>query len=135
MILTLCADDGMGMLFNHRRQSQDRLLRERLLERSSNSLLWMSQYSGKQFASIEAPNLRVQEDFLAQAGEGDYCFVEDGDYLPYEDKIESILLYRWNRRYPADRTFSFPEGDWKLVESQDFAGSSHEKITEEVYKK
>jgi hypothetical protein len=135
MILTLCADDGMGMLFNHRRQSQDRLLRERLLERSANSLLWMSQYSAKQFATVEAPNLRVQEDFLAQAGEGDYCFVEDGDYLPYEDKIESILLYRWNRRYPADRIFSFPEGDWKLVESQDFAGSSHEKITEEVYKK
>ena len=47
MIIAVCIDDKGGMLFNHRRQSQDRLLREDLLKEAAGRPLWMSGYSAK----------------------------------------------------------------------------------------
>ena len=38
-----------------------------------------------------------------------------------------------NRDYPADMYFKMDLGSWKLAETQEYAGSSHEKITEERY--
>ncbi len=52
MILIVCVDDNMGMAFNHRRQSQDRLLRRRLLERVGVSKLWMSPYTARRFDAL-----------------------------------------------------------------------------------
>ena len=63
----------------------------------------------------------------------------DGAYFmefSYEEArlaaAETIVLYRWNRAYPADVKFTMPQG-FALKESRDFAGSSHEKITREEY--
>ena len=52
MILIAAADDSYGMMFNHRRQSQDRVLRQRMLELTAGHTLWMNAYSAKQFAEI-----------------------------------------------------------------------------------
>ncbi|MCI1966875.1 MAG: ribonuclease Z [Oscillospiraceae bacterium] len=135
MIVIACTDDNMGMMFHHRRQSQDRILRERVLQTAKGGVLWMNHYSAKQFSGNHAPQIHVDDHFLAQAGKGDYCFVEDCDITPYLLKIEQIVLYRWNRRYPADQTFSIHlnEGGWKLVHTEDFPGFSHERITKETY--
>ena len=72
MILIVCVDDNMGMAFNHRRQSQDRLLRRRLLERVGASKLWMSPYTARQFDALPE-NVRVSETFLSEAEAGEYC--------------------------------------------------------------
>ena len=81
--------------------------------------------------------LSVDPAFLDRAGSGEYCFVEDQDIRPYEDELESIILFQWNRSYPAD--FHFPADilshGWTMTESEEFEGSSHEKIIREVYKK
>ena len=47
MILIVCIDDNKGMMFNHRRQSQDRVLRRHILDMVGNGKLWMNEYSGK----------------------------------------------------------------------------------------
>ena len=109
MILITCVDNNMGMLFNHRRQSQDRVLKERIID----------------------------EHFLSKAACNDICFVEDCSVAPFEQKIEKIILYKWNRDYPADFYFDIPlsEHGWKLISSEDFVGFSHDKITEEIYVK
>ena len=39
MILIVCVDNKNGMLFNRRRQSQDRMLRTRILEMTAQSRL------------------------------------------------------------------------------------------------
>ncbi len=134
MILVACVDDHMGLLFNHRRQSQDRVLRDRLLALSYGKRLWMNAYSASQFDNA-APQLQVAPDFLGKAAPGDFCFVEDLDPAPYASQAEEILLYRWNRLYPADLFFTLPlpGADWQLRQQLDFPGSSHPKITEEVY--
>lgn len=136
MVLIVCIDDGNGMAFAGRRQSQDRILRERLLALSGGAL-WMNSYSAKQFAPEQSARFVVAEDFLARAGAGDFCFAETTDVAPYVQSAEKIILYRWNRRYPSSLRFSVPlaaEG-WKRIAAEDFKGYSHEKITEEVYVK
>lgn len=143
MILMACIDDNKGMMFNHRRQSQDRVLRQHILNMVGDGRLWMNEYSGKMFAkdSDGSPEERicVDEDFLNKASAGEYCFVENDpwgiDMFPDTANIESVVLYKWNRVYPADQYFTMDLSGWKLVETIEFPGSSHEKITEERYER
>ncbi len=131
MILAACIDDRGGMLFHHRRQSQDRLLRQDLLEEAAGRPVWMSAYSYKLF-SPAPENVHTAEDFFSRALEGEWCFFEDVDPAPWLSKAEKVVLYRWNRIYPADLYFpDLPEG-WKMERREDFPGSSHEMISKEV---
>lgn len=135
MIIIACVDDDLGMMFNHRRQSQDQLLRERIAKLTTGSKLWMNHYSQRQFSTMDIEQLNTDEAFLNEAANGDYCFVENVDLLPYEKWIEKIILFRWNRKYPSDKKFDIPMNGWQITSSTDFVGKSHEKITEEVYSK
>lgn len=135
MIVMLCIDDKNGMLFNHRRQSKDRILQEHILDMVGSSNLWMSSYSRKQFADTGEANVTVDEEYLAKAGTDDYCFVEDADLTPYMEKADTIILFKWNRVYPADTYFTPDLGGYTLEKTEDFAGHSHEKITKEIYRR
>lgn len=134
MILIVCIDENGGIAFNSRRQSQDKKLRDRILTITSDSTLLMNNYSREMFG--DHSQIKTDEHFLDNALDGDYCFAEDIDVTPYEDKISKIVLYKWNRAYPSDLKFgiSLSEG-WKLVRSEDFQGNSHENITEEIYER
>lgn len=131
MNLIFCIDKKNGMLFNKRRQSQDRVVREKILALSAQSKLWMSQYSAKQFT--EGGNFIANDDYMTEAGPDDYCLVEDKDFCL--ETCEKIVLYHWNRQYPADKHFDVDLGanGYQLIATTDFAGYSHETITEEIY--
>lgn len=133
MIIAVCVDNNLGMLFNNRRQSRDKYLLARLVEKAGQNKLWINNFSQGLFAEINCEHLTVAHDFLHQAQQGEYCFVENVISEIEPDKIKKIILYKWNRDYPADSYFTWPSGNWQLVSSEDFAGFSHEKITEEVY--
>ena len=133
MILMACVDGRNGMAFNCRRQSRDRAVRADLLAEAGEARLWVSGATARQFPAEEQSRLCVDESFLEKAGPGEYCFVEDKDVVPYESRIEEVILCHWNRDYPADMYFKMDLGSWKLAETQEYAGSSHEKITEERY--
>ena len=133
MKLIFCLDDRGGMMFNQRRQSQDRVLRARILDYIGGSRLFMSEYSAKQFEKSD--NIVVSDKYLKKANANDFCFIEDGDFC--FDEADEIIIYRWNRHYPADKYFDADVRSlgFELYSSEDFIGSSHEKITEEKYKK
>lgn len=141
MIIIVCIDEKKGMLFNRRRQSQDRILREDLLQHCRKSTLYMNDYSHKLFAKmaaespVEGLNIQVSEDFMELAGPGDYCFVENVDITPWLSQVEAVIAYQWNRHYPVDVYFplDLDEDSWELAEEHEFAGSSHEKITKRVF--
>ena len=132
MTVIVCVDDDNGMMFNHRRQSQDKLLRERVISHLKGNSLWMNIYSAEQFSDY-ADSITVDDAFLQKAAPDDYCFVEDQNLTSYLNNINRIILYKWNRSYPADFKFTISLSDWTLLSSIEFAGSSHEKITEEIY--
>lgn len=139
MNIIVCIDDDGGMLFNKRRQSRDRILIEDLMSmvQESSDQLWIAPFSEKLFIGVKEvrPFITVDENFLAKARETDFCFVENVPLQQYEDNIDSLIVYRWNRKYPADTYLDIDLRKWQMEETKEFAGSSHEKITREVYKK
>ncbi len=132
MKLILCVDDRFGMMFNNRRQTQDGVLREYLLELAGSSGIWTSVYTAKQFKTDTYP-ITVSDD-LSQTPVGCYCFIEDGE-VPTND-VEEILLVKWNRTYPADKYFDRCQLDmFELYRNEEIIGSSHDKITLEFYRR
>lgn len=137
MIVITCLDQKNGMMFNHRRQSQDSILREHVAKLVANVPLWMNHYSASQFDTESIPNLNIDDTFLQEAAQGEYCFVEDAPLASFEKWIERIVIFRWNRTYPADRYFDLQlgSGQWHLVGTSEFVGHSHDMITMEVYER
>ena len=126
MKLIVCVDDKNGMMFNNRRQSRDKILIENMLEFCKGEQLYIDEYSAVLFPEN---SVVVCENF--ENVENGYIFVEDT--LPNEEKIQEIIIYKWNRVYPADTYFNISIEDWTLTEIINFEGSSHEKITRERY--
>lgn len=134
MTLVLCLDDECGMMFNHRRQSRDRVLIAELLETVGGCRLLVSPYSKALFPP-DAANISVVENPCAEAEDGDFAFVEDTDPTAAWDKVSTLIIYRWNRLYPADKVFSGDMTGFALTGTYEFTGSSHDTITKEVWKK
>ena len=133
MEVIVCLDDKNAMSFNNRRQSTDRVARDRIVALANGKKLWMSPYSARQF-SQDLP-ICSDEDFPEKAGREDVCFIEDAALLSKLKEIQKIIILRWNRVYPADTYFPIQdfENRWTLVEKEEFAGYSHNTITQEVY--
>ena len=133
MKLCACIDKNRGMMFFGKRISQDRIQRAQMLDLIGDNRLWVSNYSAPLFDG--ADNLTVDDDFFKKADKDDFCFVEDRE-IDISD-CSTVILYNWNRNYPADRFFPYDlkKSGYRLVSKRDFAGSSHQKITEEIYEK
>ncbi|MBQ3427743.1 MAG: ribonuclease Z [Clostridia bacterium] len=127
MNIIVCLDNNNGMLFNKRRQSRDRELILRIKELTEGHRLWMNAYSARLFGD----DVFVADDFIAEAGTGDYCFIENTP-IP-TDSIEQIIIYHWNREYPSDTYFDLDISGMKLISRYEFKGYSHDTITEEIY--
>ena len=137
MNIIICLDDNNGMMFNKRRQSQDRILRADLKEFIKDKDLYMNNYSYKLYKDIDNGNIKVSENFLEQCTENDFCLVEDKLLNNYINKINNIIIYKWSRIYPSDLYFdiNLTSNSWELLETKEFEGSSHEKITRIIYRR
>lgn len=132
MELVLCLDNNKGMLFNNRRQSRD----SKVLEDIKNNLkgnLTIFPFSEKLISGAEIP-YEIMSDTVS---ENTVLFVEDRGIKEFLDSTNKITVYFWNRDYPADLTLDidFAEEGFKSVSVCEFEGSSHEKITKEVFEK
>lgn len=136
MKLILCVDKKGGLAFNKRRQSRDRLMIENLAELIGDGVIYMEPYSEELFTEVSL-NVICSSLPLESAEHGDFVFVERFSPAPYTDKTEEIIVYNWNRSYPSDIKMGFEpaEAGFKLAESMEFVGNSHEKITREIYKR
>ena len=135
LILIACVDDGMGMLFNKRRVSRDDTVIKRIIEIADNKRIWMSQYSYPLFENVKTENIVADDSCFDKASSDEYCFIENLSMTNHKDKIDKIILFRWNRSYPSDMKFDIDLNEWKMNSSEEFAGNSHECITMEVYSK
>ena len=148
MHLIITVDDNMGLMFNKRRQSRDNLLLQDLFELVGESALptggklYVTPYSEKLLTEarknlppITAVEFSVWEDTLTLPGKGTYYFVEGEVPEGWALDTEKVILYRWNRVYPADTYFRWDlsANGFSVTETKEFTGSSHEKITREVW--
>ncbi|MCI9067699.1 MAG: ribonuclease Z [Lachnospiraceae bacterium] len=134
MTIFVCVDDHNGMLFNHRRQSRDEAVLKDMLDAAGTDI-WMNGYSSKLFR--KAPDrVVIEEGFLSLAPGDGYCFVENVPLGPCEDRLETLVVYCWNRAYPADTCLDIDlSRDWELTDTKEFGGTSHEKITRKTYER
>lgn len=130
MRIIVCVEDRNGMLFNNRRVSKDQAVISDIAGYTKR--IMVHPFSEKLFDDVDM-DVCAEEFFLRHAQQGAYCFVENQKLSPYADKIEAIILYRWNRRYPADFFFDFNLEAWEISEQTEMEGKSHEKITKEIY--
>lgn len=131
MHLILCVDDRDGVSFFGRRLSRDRELCDHILRLTDGSHLWMSSYSAKLFPDNV---VCVDTDFQHKADPGEYCFWETAPFPETNEDLESVILYHWNRIYPS--TVRFPRkllDSMHLENTEEFTGSSHERITMERF--
>ena len=112
MKIIVCVGDNNAMLFHNRRISRDRAVIEDILRMVSKEVkkdgrtrIWMNEYSSELFRTYSG-DISVSERFLEEAGEEEYCFVENVPIQEYKDEIQTVVLYRWNRKYPADIRFA-----------------------------
>ncbi len=126
MLLIACVDDKMGMAFNGRRQSRDSVVCEDIVKETQGRTVGMDERSRRLF---EGMDIAIADD----PQNAECYFLEFSAPSEFSRKPEHIILYRWNRHYPSDVKFDLPMDGYKLTDSAEFAGSSHEKITKEVY--
>ena len=128
MTVIVCLDNANGMMFNHRRQSRDANVVKDILKTINGASLLIAPYSEPLFSQAEC-SVSISDSFLADADAKDYCSV-----AKFKEKISKLVIYKWNRDYPADFYFDIDyANDYKLETTLDFVGTSHEKITKEVY--
>ena len=128
MKVAVCIDKEGGMMFFGRRQSMDRILREKMFSLTQGKI-FVNEFTADQFENKEG--LHISESFLQEAGDEDLCFVEN---VPFDiNKVNTLYIFNWNRLYPSDVTFNYALDGFKKIKTEKFEGSSHPKITLETY--
>ena len=132
MKVFVCISDGGGMLFAKRRVSRDAAVISDTVNEVGDGVLFVTDYSASLFEGTGITAVSVSCP-LESAGDGDSVFLEAKGISEYRDKISTLVIYRWNRKYPFDVKLDFdPKGEgMKLFDRVDFVGKSHEKITRE----
>ena len=132
MKVIVCVDEKNGMLFNSRRQSRDSKVIEHILEIVGEKRLNITNFSANLFGNLD---VNIVENSLENIAEDEYVFVENIDLNNVIEKINEIIIFNWNRHYPADFYLDIPMQNFYVTRESEFVGSSHDKITEIVYER
>ncbi|MFQ9345528.1 MAG: hypothetical protein ACLR2O_08270 [Coprococcus sp.] len=122
----VCVDNRMGICFNGRRVSRDRMVSEDILEMTRGNVLWMAPEADKLFKEV----FKAKEEVCRKLGlgrkygtQGDWRMKKCGRltgifwkrqkkrisvllrgriWLDMRGRLQRLFLYKWNRDYPAD---------------------------------
>ena len=130
MYIIICLDDNNGLAFNHRRQSQDRIVAEDIRKTVGEKKLWITDYSRKLFQAVS--NLEISENPKEEAKKGEYVFQELETLDTDDEQIEQFIIYRWNRVYPADVSVEIGV-EWKLTETLPFLSVSIQLLSQQMF--
>ena len=133
--VAVCVDDDGGLLLFGKRQSRDRVLISDFVESNSDKRIYIAPFSRILFDQY--PSVTVLDDPFSVAEAGSAIFVENIRIDERLGSIGTLMVYKWNRKYPSDVKFNVDpiKSGFKLKSSVDFSGSSHEKITREIYER
>lgn len=129
----ICAvSNQMGISFNHRRVSRDKMIYFDIAGSLDGQDLYMDTYSEALFADVrDQINVIASPDYLEQVKQDEYAFYEVGEIN--QEKVQMIVLYRFNRDYPSDFGLELDLSEFEKVSQSEFAGSSHDTITKEIW--
>ena len=146
MRVITCVDKRNGIFFNKRRQRRDRKVIEEMYDHLSNAPIYSTEYSEILFQDVpdchvivaaegnNTDRLLTNGDNVILPDDKDLTFfVEGAILLPFEEHINELVLYRWDKVYPADQYLDIFLPAWNKIASRKFIGHSHDLITEEIY--
>ena len=88
---------------------------------------------------LQQDAVRLTKNIFSGVPEDEDCFFFAELAFPYGRAagMDTLVIYRWNRTYPFDTRMEFvpSENGFALEETLDFEGSSHPKITREIWKR
>lgn len=128
MTIYVCLDDRNGMLFNNRRQSRDAAVLADI-RGSLPDRLTIDPFSEKLIREAGIPYLLAGDTLPEDA----HFFAEARAVAPLLTQGTMLVVYRWNRHYPADVRFDADLSGFPLQSTREFPGKSHDTITKEVY--
>ena len=133
LTVAVTVDDKMGIAFNKRRQSRDKLLIEDLCKNTDGGI-YVTSYSAPLFENF-SDRIKIVDDPISDCPEGGCCFLELTQISDHVNNISKLIIYRWNKVYPSDKklVIDLNEYNLKLISSYDFTGKSHDKISKEIY--
>lgn len=130
MNLIFCLDNHNGIRFNGRRQSRDMEVYRHICVLVGTSVLFLNKKSASLFDKFKpAVTSLINLEPLPAAIQ--WLFTENAPSDSLLRNASKLIVYRWNRDYPADEFVDL--SGWRIIDSVDFKGNSHEKITQEVY--
>ena len=128
MTIILCLDNKNGISFNNRRHSKDKILIEDVIKHDN---ICIRENSKILFSNHQVRIINNISDLPADA----VYFHEITNPENIIDLFDTIIIYRWNRHYPSDIQFNFKTDLYKKILEEDFIGSSHDKITKEIWRR
>ena len=133
MIVFVCVGEQGSILFNRRRVSSDLEIIKDILGYIGCEKLYMREYSTKIFP--KDARICVSTDCLNTAGNSDAIFWEEPWQEALLQKADKVVVYHFNRLYPADVKLPIDQLRKCLKQESvvEFKGNSHEQITREVY--
>ena len=135
MTVIFCLDENKGMLFNNRRLSRDAMVFEDIKTYLTGTLK-INSFSEKLVAA-SGINYEIFKNFVTNSDLESFYYIENISVKENLNKIDRIIVYWWNRKYPSDTKLDFDpiERGFKSTSIVDFKGKSHEKITREIFEK
>lgn len=129
MTLILTVENSFGLSFSNRRLSRDEEISKDIITICKNKRLYSDEYSAELFIG---ENINIVKLYETNFKEEDYIFCERE--IPENLKSpKKLILYKFNRDYPFDKSLEIDITKFKLIEQFDFKGKSHDKITRETY--
>lgn len=129
MTLILTVENSLGLSFNNRRLSKDEEIIKNISKLCQNNKLYLDEYSKKLF---KYKNVKIVKLYNTNFQKDDYVFCERE--IPKNlSSPKKLILYKFNRDYPFDNAIDIDLTNFKLIDTFDFKGKSHEKITREIY--
>lgn len=124
MVVFYTLDDKNGYKFGKKRQSHDSAVADKMIE-MSDGYVYMRSDSLPFFKKSDLTRCRTFVEF-EDIPDDAYVFLEEE--LPKDriGAVNKIIIFRWNRVYPATQRLSL-HGLGTPIE--EFEGNSHEKIS------
>ena len=135
MTVLVCLDEKDGMAFDGRRQTRDSAVIKDIFATAKGAPIKVAPYSEKLLS--EYGRVKVTREPLMDKDEDAFVFLEVDGIGEYASRIDTLIIYRWSEVYPSDLKFlpSPSALGLTLLTKSYIVGSSHKKITKEVYTK
>lgn len=119
MIAIYMVGNNLSLSFNNRRVSSDKNIIDDIYKEYDSINI---------FSCSKDLFINRKYNIVDSISDGVYFLESNYDILP-----SKLIIYKFNRDYPSGNNLNINLSYYKIIDSYDFIGNSHGKITKEVY--